>query len=116
MAWYLLGWLLISGCVREPSDTGEHEGHVPDCDTWDGDPADCTDPACIYEHTCMEYDCSDGVDNEMDGRTDCQDLDCNCSLECDCVELICDDGLNNDEDDLVDCDDPDCADDEACAD
>jgi hypothetical protein len=62
---------------------------------------DCDDPDCATE--CTE-DCSDGRDNDLDGLTDCDDPDC----ATECTE-DCSDGLDNDLDGLTDCDDPDCA-------
>lgn len=64
--------------------------------------------------TCWENDmvlagwtpgsCSDGIDGDSDGFTDCDDPDCRDSEAC-----LCDDEEDNDDDGLVDCDDPDCA-------
>ena len=48
--------------------------------------------------------CSDGVDNDGDGLTDCDDSDC---FGPSCVE-VCDDGVDNDGDGDTDCDDEDC--------
>ncbi len=63
--------------------------------------------------------CADGVDNECDGFTDCQDVDCDgtnvgpgtCSYG---VEIVCDDSFDDDGDGQTDCADPDCAGDPAC--
>ena len=64
---------------------------------------DCDDPAC-FGNSCPEV-CGDGLDNDADGAADCADVDCDEF----CMEL-CDDGIDNDEDLAVDCDDEDCRD------
>jgi hypothetical protein len=82
-----------------------------------------TDAGCT---TNLE-DCTDGIDNNCNGQTDCQDpacggLRCDTSLPltcfgplCTCTdggtshESACSDGKDNDCDKLVDCADPDCA-------
>ncbi len=54
--------------------------------------------------------CTDGIDNDEDGLTDCADTD-DCALDPACIVSdpeICDDGIDNDEDGKVDCADPDC--------
>ena len=54
----------------------------------------------------VEQDCSDGLDDDEDGSTDCEDTDCLGSA--DCPELDCTDGIDNDADSFADCSDPDC--------
>jgi hypothetical protein len=79
----------------------------------DGDGlTDCEDTDC--DGTCAE-DCADGRDNDGDGLVDCDDGDCNDPA---CVE-DCADGRDNDGDRVIDCSDPDCNDpvcDELCSD
>jgi hypothetical protein len=48
--------------------------------------------------------CDNGVDDDCDGLSDCEDSDC---LD-ECTESTCDDGLDEDGDGDVDCDDDDC--------
>ena len=55
---------------------------------------------------CSEL-CNDGIDNDDDGDTDCQDSECSTHSACTPVEN-CSDGIDNDGDELVDCDDDDC--------
>jgi len=55
--------------------------------------------------------CSDSVDNDSDGVTDCDDIDC--ATDCATVES-CGSGADEDYDGMVDCVDPDCASDPAC--
>ncbi|WKN41351.1 T9SS type A sorting domain-containing protein [Tunicatimonas pelagia] len=64
-------------------------------------------PACVLQR--MEGDlngipinCNDGIDNDGDGLTDCEDPSCNCTTNN--VE-ICNDGIDNDGDGLIDCQD-----------
>ncbi len=58
--------------------------------------------------------CDDGVDNDLDGATDCADSDCAFDLACAEPE-VCDDGIDNDLDGATDCADSDCALDLVCA-
>ncbi len=63
----------------------------------------------------IETDCSDGIDNDQNGETDCDDA--NCADTDACVPAsseICTDGEDNDGDGQVDCADTDCADDPSC--
>jgi hypothetical protein len=50
-----------------------------------------------------ETSCSDGIDNDCDGKIDCADPDCNC-------ETNCSDGIDNDGNGKTDCQDPNCLD------
>ena len=52
--------------------------------------------------------CDDGIDNDLDGLTDCDDPDCDFDLAC-AVPEVCDDGLDNDLDGATDCADSDCS-------
>ena len=58
--------------------------------------------------------CTDGMDNDEDGATDCGDADC-AGLDVAClVERFCVDGLDDDADGAVDCEDADCLPLEVC--
>ena len=59
-------------------------------------------------------DCYDGLDNDLDGLVDCDDLDCVNESGCVGSVEICDDGQDNDLDGLVDCDDSTCANELVC--
>jgi hypothetical protein len=62
-----------------------------------------------------ETSCSDGVDNDGDGMTDCDDADCTADPACIPIPVeICTDAIDNDGDGMTDCDDADCAADPAC--
>jgi hypothetical protein len=74
----------------------------------DGDGlTDCEDDDCAEDAVCIESDCADGVDNDGDGAMDCDDSDCLAYSAC--YEAICDDASDDDGDGDVDCDDSDCA-------
>ena len=68
----------------------------------------------LFENiSTSETDCSDGVDNDLDGLTDCCDDDCAADSTC-ASETICGDDKDNDCDGVVDCADSDCALDVLC--
>jgi hypothetical protein len=61
--------------------------------------------------------CIDGIDNDSDGKTDCDDRDCRNDVACTGGTLpeVCDDGIDNDGDGKTDCaDKKDCNKDLAC--
>jgi hypothetical protein len=68
----------------------------------------------------IETNCTDGKDNDGDGKIDCDDSDCAQAPGCMHTlygipyEWNCTDGLDNDGDGKTDCADPDCAADPAC--
>jgi hypothetical protein len=68
-----------------------------------------------YGPPCPESSCTDSVDNNGDGLTDCEDSGCCSNAACDGVgfcelgtEVTCNDGEDNDGDGDVDCADVDC--------
>ena len=63
---------------------------------------DCADRSCAGRPGCIEV-CADGVDNDADGSVDCLDSDC----VDECVE-VCDNGVDDDGDGEVDCRDLAC--------
>ncbi len=80
----------------------------------------CADHSqCVVTHTCDTTAgsptqgycrvppelCGNGLDDDLDGRTDCADHDCNAG--CPSGEL-CDNGSDDEGDGLVDCDDGEC--------
>jgi len=87
-----------------------------DCD----DAHSCTDDACVdgaCEHQptpgCTVCEptteiCGDGIDNDCNGLTDCDDPSCSGSAFCQKPKEICGDCIDNDGDGLVDYEDPDC--------
>lgn len=66
----------------------------------------------VFSPSVTEQDCADGLDEDLDGLTDCADPDC--VTEISCAE-DCDNGLDEDQDLAIDCFDPDCNFDVACA-
>ena len=57
-----------------------------------------------------ETQCADGLDEDLDGKTDCADSDCNGVGICEFgSELTCNDSQDNDADGASDCADSDCA-------
>ncbi len=65
----------------------------------------------------QEIQCDDGVDQDRDGLTDCEDPDCRGTAACggpDNAETDCSNGLDDDDDGSTDCLDRDCADSAEC--
>jgi hypothetical protein len=65
---------------------------------------DCDDSDCARLEVCLG--CDDGLDNDGDGRADCSDP--SCQNVAPCSDEICTDLIDNDGDGLIGCDDPDC--------
>jgi len=64
---------------------------------------DCEEPLC----RCGDVElCDGGIDEDLDGFTDCEDSDC--ALADGCSETVCDDAVDDDLDGLTDCEDQDC--------
>lgn len=62
-----------------------------------------------------ETACTDGQDDDMDGDTDCLDIDCAEEPFCmDPLPEVCTGGLDEDQDQFADCDDESCWDDPTC--
>ncbi len=65
-----------------------------------------------------ETDCRDGLDDDGDGASDCDERECDgiagCVLPPEVETGLCHDSLDNDLDGGTDCDDPDCGDDSGC--
>jgi hypothetical protein len=65
-----------------------------------------------------ETKCDNKIDDDNDGKTDCDDSDCAAVLPCSATpttETNCADKIDNDKDGKIDCLDTDCAKDLACA-
>jgi hypothetical protein len=103
-----LSLLLACGCGSK-SDTSIDGGTDADADA-DSD-AD-TDTDTDAENTAAA--CQDGIDNDGDGLTDCDDDDCEDFAFCQQQESDCSDGVDNDGDGDTDCADDDCSGQAAC--
>jgi hypothetical protein len=68
---------------------------------------DCSDSVCVGSPACPEI-CDNFIDDDGDGDIDCADSDCACT------ESICNDSIDNDSDGDIDCADTDCAGDPVC--
>jgi hypothetical protein len=79
-----------------------------DCDTLADE--DCP-PPCIPAEL-GDAACTNGLDDDCDGQTDCVDIEC---LPVCCTPEACEDGIDNDCDGAVDCDDGDCCAEWACS-
>jgi len=83
----------------------------------EGADSDCSNNLCCSIGTAFECDCSDGLDNDGNGQTDCAETVC--SFDASCASggggqsgsgnENCDDILDNDADGFNNCDDSDCA-------
>ena len=96
---------LAAGCGANTNSDGRPPGGEGEC----------------VGNDCAE-ECSDGKDNDADGKTDCVDPDCASQDACGGgtggtvagplygvpYETDCDNERDDDDDQLVDCDDPDC--------
>ncbi len=79
---------------------------------WDNAAADY-ELSVAFEALLTEDDCGDGVDNDLDGLTDCCDDECAGTPGC-LVEITCGNGIDDDCDGAADCFDQDCAQASAC--
>ena len=73
---------------------------------------DCEDPWCFHVPVCLPEVCDDRIDNNGDGATDCEDASCSGQIVC--QPEICDDKIDNNGDGIVDCDDIHCVDKPVC--
>jgi hypothetical protein len=116
------------GCAdgADNDGNGTQDCNDPQCDGRACQAAPSTFTCSVATTSCLclglaspapETACTDGVDNDCDGSTDCVDPGCanaSCGTGCECrsgakQELLCSDGSDNDADGKTDCADPDCA-------
>ncbi len=83
------------------------------CVGGDTDTTDTKDTSDTNEPPPFETNCTDGIDEDEDGQTDCRDTDCATTAACPQPE-DCNDGKDNDKDGSVDCKDTDCTSDASC--
>lgn len=100
--------LLFLICLCFSSCENKEEPKVEICNNGIDDDndsfTDCDDADC-YNSNSYECNCDDGIDNDNDSFIDCDDLDCANSIVFECD---CSDGVDNDDDAFIDCDDADC--------
>jgi len=127
---------IIIDCFRYNPYTNVYCGNS----TCDGSEDKCNCPGDCGAPPSTETSCTDEIDNDCDGYTDCDDSDCdsdpacqggycgddtcdpgedqcNCPEDCGTppsTETSCTDEIDNDCDTYVDCDDSDCDEDPAC--
>lgn len=77
-----------------------------------GEPYETCEDCTLDCGACNETQCADGVDEDWDGSTDCDDADCAHVLPC--YEAACSNGQDDDADGVSDCADPDCGATEPC--
>ena len=73
---------------------------------------DCDDPWCFHIPVCLPEICDDKIDNNGNGKVDCDDDECVDEVRC--HPEICNDKIDNNGDGKIDCDDKQCADFAAC--
>ncbi len=110
----LITLALAGGCSLfvdfEPQDKTKETNCRDGVDN-DGDGAtDCEDPDCWTASNCTGEICDNGIDDEPDGFLDCEDPECFDF----CFYEECTNGIDDDGDTLVDCDDPECSADPHC--
>jgi FG-GAP repeat len=89
----LFSALLMGGCPEKykpatdagPDASGPENTAAACSDGVDNDgdgDTDCADSECAGFDVCVETDCSDGIDNDGDGLADCLDTDCQSTIDC----------------------------------
>ena len=113
----ILGWVGSYRMLIYKACCGVSDYICPESFEVNNIPIVCPSPG---DPDCFEV-CNDGVDNDHDGRPDCQDDDCCGSPACwryyqdnglqesAFDKLCCNDGWDNDGDGLIDSEDPSCA-------
>jgi cysteine-rich repeat protein len=117
--------LVACGGVCGDGEINENEdGAAEACDDGNATPGDGCNATCVAieagfdcpnaGQACVQLIevCGDGIDNDADTLTDCEDADCNDpngNFDPSCSESVnCNDNVDNDLDGAADCDDPEC--------
>lgn len=111
-------WMRIAGCVAAVLWACSEDPGPVDTDVADTSDASSTDAVADLEtdstedtlvHTTrpVETECDNGVDDDGDGRADCDDQDCKSDRRL-CPQEICDNEIDDDGDGEVDGCDRDC--------
>ena len=83
------------------------------CRDWNNGTPNPAQGACVPNYPPSEPSCHNGIDDDNDGLTDCDDPDCLTSGLC-LPDEDCANGEDDDDDGATDCDDMDCAGHTAC--
>ena len=101
-------------CNADGSAYGPCQGAVtPTAEICDGLDNDCNGLADDAPQCQTEIACNNGVDDNLNGLTDCADPDCATAPIC-TTEASCGNGIDDDGDGLTDCAEPGCATNAAC--
>ncbi|WP_303721862.1 putative metal-binding motif-containing protein [Malonomonas rubra] len=101
-------------CGGTPCTDSDGDGYFAESNC--GTSVDCNDNDATINPGALEA-CSDGIDNDCDGKIDCADGECSTDNACNTTQPeVCNDGIDNDGDRKVDCADRDCRKDPACTD
>ena len=96
-------------------DAGTPDAGTPDAGTPDAGTPDTGTPDTGTPDAGVPEICNNRMDDDRDGRVDCDDTDCSADPACVPVAFeICTNRIDDDGDGRVDCDDADCAGDPSC--
>lgn len=107
----LLTFSLVGGCTLfvDFEPLDKKETNCIDgVDNDDDGYTDCEDPECWTASHCTGEDCFNGIDDDEDGFIDCEDPECFSDPNCVTTWEDCENSIDDDGDGWVDCDDPDC--------
>ncbi|MBO4351691.1 MAG: trypsin-like serine protease [Proteobacteria bacterium] len=74
--------------------------------------SDCNDPQCMSELVCQPENCTNGVDDNGNGKADCEDPACTSELSC--QPENCTNGVDDNGNGAIDCEDTQCYEDAWC--
>ena len=98
------------------TDTGGSDAVADDASAPDADAPDAGTPDAGTPDTGVPEICNNRMDDDRDGRVDCDDTDCSADPACVPVAFeICTNRIDDDGDGRVDCDDADCSAEPTCS-